>query len=152
MKSQVQWEYRRSDIRMAMKIVLWMLVILVSLHSISSHGSARYLKEIVLGRCWDFQRQKTSEVTPKNCSKLWETFHNAFAFKDPCATNFSDYEPFLDEVGMDIVKRDKVRWKRDTLPNRNYENLTADLILSLTNFIRFSWMIRTSWRTVLLFT
>lgn len=92
---------------MALKFVLWMLVILASLHSISSHGSARHLKEIVLGRCWDFQRQKTSEVTPKNCSKLWETFHNAFAFKDPCATNFSDYEPFFDEVGMDIVKRDK---------------------------------------------
>lgn len=129
-----------------------MLVILASLHSISSHGSARHLKEIVLGRCWDFQRQKKSEVNPKNCSKLWETFHNAFAFKDPCATNFSDYEPFFDEVGMDIVKKDKVRWIRDTLPNRNYENLTADLILSLTNFIRFSRMIRTSWRTLLLFT
>ena len=53
---------------------------------------------------------------------------------------------------MDIVKKDKVRWIRDTLPNRNYENLTADLILSLTNFIRFSRMIRTSWRTLLLFT
>ncbi|XP_022779187.1 ADP-ribosyl cyclase/cyclic ADP-ribose hydrolase-like isoform X2 [Stylophora pistillata] len=92
---------------MALKIALWLLVVLASLHSTSSLGSDRHLKEIVLGRCWDFQRQKVYAVNAKNCSQLWETFSKAFAYKDPCATNFSDYEPFFDEVGMDIVKMNK---------------------------------------------
>jgi len=72
-----------------------------------SYGSTKHLKDIVLGRCWDFQRQKVQEEARKNCSKIWDTFYTAFAYKDPCNTTFEDYKPYFDEIGMDIVKPNK---------------------------------------------
>ena len=78
--------------------------------AVGSKGSTPHLKDIVLGRCWDFQ-QKKHEVSGKNCTKIWEIFHTAFAYKNPCNTSFGDYKPYFDEVGMDIVKPNKVSIK-----------------------------------------
>lgn len=72
-------------------------------------GSTTHLREIVIGRCWDYQRLKSHEVT-KNCSKIWGIFSKAFAYKDPCSVSLADYKPYFDEVGMDIVKPNKVIW------------------------------------------
>ena len=35
----------------------------------------------------------------KNCTQIWEIFHEAFAFKDPCKLTFTDYEPYFTAVG-----------------------------------------------------
>ena len=75
-----------------------------------SQGSTPHLKDIFVGRCWEFQ-QKKREVSGKNCTKIWEIFHTAFAYKNPCNTSFQDYKPYFDEVGMDIVKPNKVSVK-----------------------------------------
>ena len=80
-----------------------------------SDGSTKHLKDIVLGRCWDFQRMKVHKETTKDCAKIWEKFHTAFAFKDPCNTTFEDYKPYFDEIGMDIVKPNKVSARTSTL-------------------------------------
>lgn len=81
-----------------------------------SYGSTKHLKDIVLGRCWDFQRQKVQEEARTNCSKIWDTFYTAFAYKDPCNTTFEDYKPYFDEIGMDIVKPNKVSaWTNDII-------------------------------------
>ncbi|XP_015761884.1 PREDICTED: ADP-ribosyl cyclase/cyclic ADP-ribose hydrolase-like [Acropora digitifera] len=69
-----------------------------------SNGSTRHLKDIVLGRCWDFIRQKR---LTKNCSTIWNKFYTAFAHKDSCKTTRQDYKAFFDEVGMDTVKQNK---------------------------------------------
>ncbi|KAL9964495.1 hypothetical protein ACROYT_G028144 [Oculina patagonica] len=92
---------------MAQTVALSLLVIFGSVSLTYSYGSTKHLKDIVLGRCWDFQRQKVREGSAKNCSKIWETFYSAFAGKDPCNTSFADYAPYFDEVGMDIVKPNK---------------------------------------------
>ena len=87
------------------------LCLIVGFASVSlaySQGSTKHLKDIVLGRCWDFQRQKVHEEATKNCSKIWDKFHKAFAHKDPCNITFKDYGPYFDEIGMDIVKPNKV--------------------------------------------
>lgn len=87
------------------------LCLIVGFASVSlaySYGSTKHLKDIVLGRCWDFQRQKVHHESTKNCSKIWETFYTAFAYKDPCNTTFKDYGPYFDEIGMDTVKPNKV--------------------------------------------
>lgn len=94
---------------MALVVALWILLASGSFSPTYSYGSTKHLKEIVLGRCWDFQRQKKLEISAKNCSKIWEAFHAAFAYKDPCKTDFSDYAPYFDEVSMEIVKPNKVR-------------------------------------------
>ena len=105
---------RTSKIDMAQTLPLCLTVLVVSLYSVSliyAQGSTPHLKEIVLGRCWDFQRQKKHAVSAKNCSKIWETFYAAWAYKDPCKTTFADYKPYFDEVGMDIVRPNKVNIK-----------------------------------------
>ena len=84
------------------------VVFLVSLsRAEGKNGPTPHLKDIVLGRCWDF-RQKVNEVKPKNCSTIWGKFHQAFAYKDPCNLTSADYKPYFDEVGMDVVKPNKV--------------------------------------------
>lgn len=97
---------------MAQTVAVCSLCLIVAFVSVSlcySQGSTKHLKDIVLGRCWDFQRQKAHDVSTKNCSKIWETFYTAFAYKDPCNTTFADYASYFDEIGMDIVKPNKVR-------------------------------------------
>ena len=93
---------------MAQAVPLCLAVVLCLVSLISGKGSTPHLKDIVLGRCWDFQVQKQHAVSAKNCSKIWELFYTAFAYKDPCNTTFADYKPYFDEVGMDIVLPNKV--------------------------------------------
>ena len=103
---------RRQFIEMAQAVAVCSLCLIVAFVSVSlcySQGSTKHLKDIVLGRCWDFQRQKAHDVSTKNCSKIWETFYTAFAYKDPCNTTFADYASYFDEIGMDIIKPNKVR-------------------------------------------
>ncbi|XP_068686556.1 ADP-ribosyl cyclase/cyclic ADP-ribose hydrolase-like [Montipora foliosa] len=69
-------------------------------------GSTRHLKDIVLGRCWDFIRQHNN-LGDKNCSRIWDKFYSAFAYKDPCSIKFDEYRPYFEEVGMDTVKPNK---------------------------------------------
>ena len=94
--------------KMVQSACLCFIVGFASISLAHSQGSTKHLKDIVLGRCWDFQRQKVREEATKNCSKIWETFYKAFAYKDPCNTTFKDYWPYFDEIGMDIVKPNKV--------------------------------------------
>jgi len=88
------------------------LCLLVSFASVitlaHSYGSTKHLRDIVLGRCWDFQRLKVHQEATKNCSNIWDKFYTAFANKDPCNTTFEDYKPYFEEIGMDIVKPNKV--------------------------------------------
>ncbi|XP_073255720.1 ADP-ribosyl cyclase/cyclic ADP-ribose hydrolase-like isoform X2 [Porites lutea] len=89
------------------QVILLYLIIVSNLVSLTvSKGSTTHLREIVIGKCWDYQRLKSHEVT-KNCSKIWGIFSKAFAYKDPCSVSFADYKTYFDEVGMDIVKPNK---------------------------------------------
>ena len=107
---------------MAQAVALCSMVMFSSVRLTYSNGSTKHLKEIVLGRCWDFQRLKVHDGSTKNCSKIWETFYRGFAYKDPCNITCADYKPYFDEVGMDIVKPNKVRYNSklalDSLENR----------------------------------
>lgn len=72
--------------------------------SSSSDGSTPHLKDIVMGRCWEYEMRKQSNV--RNCTAIWKAFYDSFAFKDPCTLKFADYGPFFDAVkGQDIVDK-----------------------------------------------
>ena len=87
-------------------IFLFVLVsVLTNVKLSSLSGSNLHLKEIFLGRCWDYRLQKTSKSL-KNCTEIWSVFYGGFAYKDPCSLNFSDYEPYFTAVGGgDIVNK-----------------------------------------------
>ena len=66
-------------------------------------GSTPRLREIFLGRCWDYQYQKFTPSSWKNCTDIWDVFHKAFSYKEPCKLNFSDYEPYFAAVGGEVA-------------------------------------------------
>lgn len=111
---------------------LFLLLSLVE-QSFQDKGSTPRIKEIVVGRCYDYQFKKfgLNTTTWKNCSKIWDALHGGFAYKNPCNLTFADYKSYFDEVGMAEIYN-KVRiyfanqfdiklWK-----DRNYlENVTV---------------------------
>ena len=74
-------------------------------------GTTQHLKDIFVGRCWDFLANKGKGLenpSKLDCEELWETFLKSFAFKGPCDVTSEDYTPFFkmyDEKPLD----DRVR-------------------------------------------
>jgi len=79
------------------------ILLSITMHpSVQDKGSTPQIKEIVIGRCYDYQYKKfgSNSTSWKNCSKIWDAFHGAFAYKNPCNLTFDDYKLYFDEVGM----------------------------------------------------
>ena len=74
----------------------------------SALKSSPHLRDVVVGRCWEYQMLQFSPGK-KDCWSLWDLFYKAFSCKDPCNITSSDYTPFFDEAGMREVKANKVR-------------------------------------------
>ena len=70
--------------------------------SVAGQGSTPKIKEIVLGRCYEYQLNTIGPEADnwKDCNEIWEAFHQAFAYKNPCTLAFDDYQPFFDATGM----------------------------------------------------
>ncbi|XP_073256170.1 ADP-ribosyl cyclase/cyclic ADP-ribose hydrolase-like [Porites lutea] len=70
--------------------------------SVAGEGSTPKIKEIVLGRCYEYQLNTIGPEADnwKDCNEIWEAFHQAFAYKNPCTLAFDDYQPFFDATGM----------------------------------------------------
>lgn len=79
-----------------------LLLLIIADHSVQGKGSTPRIKEMVVGRCYDYQYKKfgSNTTTWKNCSKIWDAFHGGFAYKNPCNLTFADFKPYFHEVGM----------------------------------------------------
>ena len=77
--------------------------------SVAGQGSTPNIKEIVLGRCYQYQLNTVDPKADqwKDCNVIWNKFHEGFAYKDPCNLPFKDYLPFFKATG--IQKLSKVR-------------------------------------------
>jgi len=91
---------------------LFLLLSITKNPSVQNGGSTPKIKEIVIGRCYDYQLKKIgpNSTTWKNCTKIWDTFHRAFAYKNPCTLTFDDYKPYFDEVGMPKIYDKSLFW------------------------------------------
>ncbi|KAK3748636.1 hypothetical protein QZH41_004511 [Actinostola sp. cb2023] len=61
-------------------------------------GTTPHIREIFLGRCWDFVQNKANYLVDSkniNCDVLWNSFVKAFANKDPCEVKREDYGEFF---------------------------------------------------------
>ena len=94
--------------------------------SVQDEGTTPRIKEIVVGRCNDYQYKKIGHNSTawKNCRTIWDTFHRAFAYKNPCKLTFDDYKPYFDEVGMAKIYN-KVRTDFTYLLHGNYGKVEA---------------------------
>ena len=70
--------------------------------NVAAQGSTPKIKEIVLGRCYEYQLKTIGPqaIYWKDCNEIWKAFHQAFAYKNPCNLVFDDYQPFFDATGM----------------------------------------------------
>ncbi|XP_078381093.1 ADP-ribosyl cyclase/cyclic ADP-ribose hydrolase-like [Oculina patagonica] len=95
-------------------VYLASLLVLLSFveQSFQDKGSTPRIKEIVIGRCYDYQFKKfgLNTTTWKNCSKIWDALHGGFAFKNPCNLTFADYKPYFDEVEMAEIHNKSLFW------------------------------------------
>ncbi|CAF4175051.1 unnamed protein product [Rotaria sordida] len=79
---------------------------------IKTNGTTCGLKEIMIGRCNEYQYIKrglylsnTTEI--KNCTKLYELFESAARYKSYCNTNMSTYESYFQYAldGVHVINR-----------------------------------------------
>ncbi|XP_051891974.1 ADP-ribosyl cyclase/cyclic ADP-ribose hydrolase 1 [Pristis pectinata] len=75
-------------------------------------GSTRNLKEIIMGRCFDYLETINPSTRGKSCSEIWESFLKAFSGKDPCNIRKEDYGPFLKLADHDIPVNQSIFWSR----------------------------------------
>ena len=66
-----------------------------------SRGTTAHLKDVFIGRCWQYQsiseQNKISVLSTKlNCTELWLKFYDSFAYKNPCEVNVSSYSKFFE--------------------------------------------------------
>ena len=100
----------RDNWKMNFAFVAGVVVLLNTVNlSLQAPGSTPKIKEIVLGRCFDFQNEKLGPDKSKwkDCNKIWEAFHKGFAYKNPCKLTQDDYKPFFSATGMQEI-HDKV--------------------------------------------
>ncbi|CAF0815264.1 unnamed protein product [Rotaria sordida] len=79
---------------------------------IKTNGTTCGLKEIMIGRCHDYQYVKhslflTNQSSIKNCTKLYEVFESAVRYKSYCNMNMSTYERYFDLAldGVHVINR-----------------------------------------------
>ncbi|XP_060681360.1 uncharacterized protein LOC132815982 [Hemiscyllium ocellatum] len=75
-------------------------------------GSTENLKEIMIGRCFNYLGTVNVDAGKKDCPNLWEAFLSAFSGKDPCKITTEDYKPFLDLAGHDIPINQSIFWSQ----------------------------------------
>ncbi|KAK2140725.1 hypothetical protein LSH36_1265g00012 [Paralvinella palmiformis] len=86
----------------------------ISNHNYVRTATNRNLKEIFLGRCWEFQELVNPDPfvdRGKDCDALWGHFTSAFAYKEPCATTDADYEPFATAAVHALSEHENLFWE-----------------------------------------
>ena len=74
----------------------------------SKFSSTKNLKELVIGRCYEYMfKSNQSSTTRWDCGLIWSKLFEAFSYKGPCEVNQRDYEGLIDLMDEDIPK-DKV--------------------------------------------
>ncbi|XP_060682871.1 ADP-ribosyl cyclase/cyclic ADP-ribose hydrolase 2-like [Hemiscyllium ocellatum] len=77
------------------------------------NGTVRNLEEIIIGRCYNYIRVVNPTVGEKDCSAIWETFRNAFAYKEPSNVLPTDYKDFIN-LARHAIPRDKALFWENT--------------------------------------
>ena len=78
-----------------------------------TNGTTPNIKEIIIGRCWQYQaivklNRLDSLTMDVNCTEVWEAFHNVVKFKDSCTLTKEDYMPVFDLMQRKKKLKDKV--------------------------------------------
>lgn len=86
---------------MSARAYVFVLVLCEVTWLVCSRGTTAHLKDVFIGRCWQYQSiSKQNEIsvlnTKLNCTELWMKFYDSFAYKNPCEVNVSSYSKFFE--------------------------------------------------------
>ncbi|XP_038601460.1 ADP-ribosyl cyclase/cyclic ADP-ribose hydrolase 1-like [Tachyglossus aculeatus] len=82
-------------------------------------GTTENLQEIILGRCFNFIRTvNPAQLRDTDCTKIWDTFKNAFIQKNPCEITVNDYQPLME---LAAHPANKVPCNKTLLWSKSYE-------------------------------
>lgn len=100
-------------------------MVILSLQTILGSLPKRYkgttpdLREIIIGRCWDYQRL-TIENPYENedlrvdvdCDEVWKVLNETLAYKDPCKITTKSYDKFFNLIDNGKDLKDQVCFVR----------------------------------------
>ncbi|XP_065670180.1 ADP-ribosyl cyclase/cyclic ADP-ribose hydrolase isoform X2 [Hydra vulgaris] len=74
------------------------------------NGTTPGIKDIIIGRCTQFQQLNSQNRNPAlytdvDCTKVWNLFSNSFSFKDTCRSGEvteKNYEPLFNLIGSKV--------------------------------------------------
>lgn len=89
------------------------------------HGSSKNLKEIMIGRCFDYLENVNPSAGVKDCTKIWDEFLKVFNGKDPCNIKEQDYNNFLRLVEHDIPVSQSIFWSQTREITSKFSEITA---------------------------
>lgn len=73
----------------------------------SKFASTKNMKELVIGRCYEYMFKSNQSSSRWDCGMLWSKLFEAFSYKGPCEVTQHDYENLIDLMEENIPK-DKV--------------------------------------------
>jgi len=102
-----------------------------------TNGTTPNIKEIIIGRCWQYQaivklNRLDSLTMDVNCTEVWEAFHNVVKFKDSCTLTKEDYMPVFDLMQRKKKLKDKTMfWSGTNELVHNVMCVTSDRYITL---------------------
>uniref|UniRef100_A0A7M5WRK7 ADP-ribosyl cyclase/cyclic ADP-ribose hydrolase n=3 Tax=Clytia hemisphaerica TaxID=252671 RepID=A0A7M5WRK7_9CNID len=75
----------------------------------SKFASTKNLKEIVIGRCYEYMFKR--DIPEKwDCGQIWSKFFEAFAYKGPCYVTQKDYEGLINYMAEEVPRDKGLLW------------------------------------------
>ncbi|XP_022102056.1 ADP-ribosyl cyclase/cyclic ADP-ribose hydrolase-like [Acanthaster planci] len=107
-------------------------------------GTTLNLTEIVVGRCWDYQRvtgmEKGKPDSQVDCDNTaWPAFVKAFAYKDPCSTPDDAFRDFILTMTVNLPMDGTIFWSGTKYLAMMYSMLSGGTMFSLeTTFLGYT--------------
>ncbi|XP_038049772.1 ADP-ribosyl cyclase/cyclic ADP-ribose hydrolase-like [Patiria miniata] len=99
-------------------------------------GTTLDIKEIVIGRCWDYQRvigmKEGKPLSEVDCNgTAWPAFVNAFAYKSPCSTPEDAFSNFIKIMTVSLPVNGTLFWSGTKNLALMYSELSGGTMFSL---------------------
>ncbi|XP_074653131.1 ADP-ribosyl cyclase/cyclic ADP-ribose hydrolase-like [Tubulanus polymorphus] len=105
------------SVKAMLKMLVSLIVLVIAAVGCSRGGyvTTKNLKEIMIGRCWEYQR--LVNPTPflnnlKDCGALWELFYKAVSFKSSCGQQPVAYGEFTQLAKHQIDGKRLLLWEK----------------------------------------
>ncbi|MEE6462442.1 hypothetical protein FKM82_001597 [Ascaphus truei] len=90
-------------------------------------GTSKYLKEIIIGRCYNYLTINPA-IGEKDCYGIWEEFAKAVYQKKPCNITEENYRHLTELAGQTIPCHKSLLWSKTNYLVHRYTKATQDFL------------------------